>query len=220
MLTLGRLLDQYEAMRLREGVQIKSLPKTMRLLRQHLRTYLTTPAGEFSKVDLRDVRDRLLEADTPGAANKVLSSFGPVLRWAAAEDLVSANFTSAIRRTPEIARSRVLTKSEIVAVWHACNRLGHYGRLIRFLLLTAQRIGEGVALRHGDILNGTWRQNENKASRPHSLPLPPLALTIVGQGAARDLVFPADSGGKIAAFSRWKGRPDRALRCQRSWFMI
>jgi hypothetical protein len=54
-LTVGRLLDQFEAMRLREAVQIKSLPKTMRLLRGHLKPYLVRPVVEFSKADLRDV---------------------------------------------------------------------------------------------------------------------------------------------------------------------
>ena len=89
-------------------------------------------------------------------------------------------------------------------------RLGHYGRLVKFLLLTAQRLDEAASLKFGDIINGTWRQVTNKSDRPHSLPLPPLVLGHVGRGGARDLVFPADSGGKIAAFSRWKGRLDRA----------
>ena len=65
----------------------------------------------------------------------------------------------------------------------------NYGRMVRFLLLTAQRRDEAASLRHGHILDGVWRQTENKASRPHSLPLPPLALTLVGQGDARDFVF-------------------------------
>jgi integrase len=209
-LTVSRLLDQFEAMRTREAVQIKSLPKTMRLLRHNLKPYFALPAVEFSKADLREIRNALIEAGTPGAANKVLGSIGPVLRWAAEEDLIAANFASAIRRTPETARSRVLTKSEIAAVWHACASLGHYGRLVKFLILTAQRLDEAASLKFGDILDGTWRQIANKSDRPHSLTLPPLALDIVGHGGARDLVFPADGGGKIAAFSRWKRRLDLA----------
>ena len=210
VLTVGRLLDQYEAMRVREAVKVKSLPKTMRLLRHNLKPYFTLPAVEFSKSDLRDVRDRLLDADTPGAATKLLSSVGPVLRWAAEEDLIPANFASAVRRPAANARKRVLTESEIVAVWRACASLGHYGRMVKFLLLTAQRLDDAASLKFGDILNGTWRQLTNKSDRPHSLPLPALALGIAGQGGARDLVFPTEAGGKIAAFSRWKRRLDKA----------
>jgi hypothetical protein len=78
VLTLGGLLDRYEAMRIREGMQIKSLPKTMRLLRHNLKPSIALRAVEFSKSDLRDVRNRLVEAGTPAASNKVLGSIGPV----------------------------------------------------------------------------------------------------------------------------------------------
>ena len=70
--------------------------------------------------------------------------------------------------------------------------------MVRFLLVTAQRRDEAASLRHGHILDGTWRQAENKADRPHSLALPPLALALVGQGEAQDYVF-AGSVGKIVA---------------------
>ena len=42
------------------------------------------------------------------------------------------------------------------------------------------------------------------------LPLPPLALALVGHGEARDLVFPGRCGGKLAAFSHLKRRLDQA----------
>ena len=159
VLTVGRLLDQFEAMRIGKRAD-QSLPKTMRLLRHNLKPYFALPAVEFSKADLRDIRNRLVEADTPGAANKLLGSIGPVLRWAAEEDLIAANFASAVRRPPGIPRSRVLTKSEIAAVWHACDRLGHYGRLIRIFVLSAQRLDEAASLKFGDILDGTWEDCE------------------------------------------------------------
>ena len=50
----------------------------------------------------------------------MLGTLGPVLRWAAEEDLILANFVPAIRRTPEPKRERVLTSAEIAAIWHAC----------------------------------------------------------------------------------------------------
>ena len=213
-LTLGALLDRYEAMRTREGHRVKALPKAMRALRLHLKPYLSLPAAEFSKADLRDVRDALIEADTLTAINRLLASLGPVLRWAAEEDLIEVNFVPAIRRTKEAKRERKLTKSEIKAIWKACDELGpheaatNYGRMVRFLLLTAQRRDEAASLKFGDILDGTWRQVENKASRPHSIPLPPLARTLVGQGEPRKFVF-GGRGGKIGAFSKLKRRSTR-----------
>ncbi len=213
-LTLGSLLDRYEAMRLREGQRIKSLPKQMRLLRHQLRPYLGLRADQFSKADLRAVRNELVEAGTAPTANRMLATLGPALRWAAEEDLIESNFVTAIRRSPPTKRERVLTKTEIKAIWQACGKLGggevptNYGRMVRFLLVTAQRRDEAAALRHGHILNAVWRQSENKASRPHSLPLPPLALSLIGRGEARDYVF-AGHRGKIGAFSMLKRQLDQ-----------
>jgi integrase len=94
-----------------------------------------------------------------------------------------------------------LSKPEIRAIWKACRDLGphevakNYGRMVRFLLLTAQRRDEAASLKFGDILDGTWRQVENKASRPHSIPLPPLARALVGQGV-RGIMFSAAASAR------------------------
>jgi integrase len=120
-----------------------------------------------------------------------------------------------IRKAPEQKRTRKLTDAEIRKIWKACEDLDgrqaarNFGRMVRFLLLTAQRRDEAASLRHGHILDGVWRQTDNKSSRPHSLILPPLALELVGQGAARDYVF-AGSVGKISGFSKLKIALDKA----------
>src|SRR6185312_12057360 len=109
---------------IREGHRIKALPKAMRAMRLHLKPYLGLPADQFSKADLRDVRDALIDAGTITAVNRLLASLGPVLRWAAEEDLISVNFVPAIRRTKEAKRERKLSKPEIRAIWKACDKLG------------------------------------------------------------------------------------------------
>ena len=167
-LTLGALLDRYEALRTREGKRIRTLPEAMRLLRRSLGPYLSLPAGEFSKADLRAARDAMVEADAVFASNRMLAYLGPAMRWAAQEDLIPTNFVSDIRRAPERKRSRVLTKKEIAAIWKACDDLGtreaakNFGRMVRFLLVTAQRRDEAASLRYGHILDGTWRQSDEQ----------------------------------------------------------
>ncbi len=214
-LTLGSLLDRYEVMRIRDGQKIKALPKAMRQLRLHLKPWLGLPAEQFSKADLRTMRDKLIDAGTATAANRTLATLGPALRWASEEDLIPHNIVPAIRRPAEQKRERVLTKPETKAIWKACGELGPhevaiaYGRMVRFLLLTAQRRDETASLKFGDILDGTWRQVENKASRPHSIPLPSLAIDLVGQGDARDYVF-GGRLGKIGGFSKLKRLLDKA----------
>jgi len=208
-LTLGGLLDRYEALRRREGKKIKTLDEALRLIRRCLAPYLSLPAGQFSKADLRAARDAMVAADAVFAGNRMLGYLGPAMRWAAQEDLIPTNFVGDIRKASENKRTRKLTDAEIRKIWKACDSIGNseaargFGRLVRFLLATAQRRGEVSSLRHGHILDGVWRQTDNKSSRPHSLKLPPLALELVGQGGAREIVF-AGSVGEISGFSKLK----------------
>jgi integrase len=190
----------------------------MRALRVGLADYLGLPAAQFSKADLRAARDAIADRGTLIAANRLLGYLGPVFKWAAQEDLIPTNFVRDLRRAPERKRSHVLTDKEIAGVWHACDRRRQwpaakaYGRLVRFLLCTAQRRDEAASLRHGDILDGIWKQADNKADRPHSLKLPRLALDLVGMGQAQDLVFGGARGGKLAGFSKLKTTIDREAK--------
>jgi integrase len=214
-LTLGGLLDKYEKLRRREGRKIKTLDEAMRLVRRGLSPYLALPAVQFTKADLRAARDAMTDADAVFAGNRMLAYLGPAMRWAAQEDLIPHNFVPDIRRAPENKRTRKLTDAEIKAIWKACDSIGKgkaaesFGRMTRFLLVTAQRRNDAASLRHGHILGGTWRQTENKSDRPHSLRLPPLALSLIGQGTAHDYVF-AGSTGKISGFSKLKIALDTA----------
>jgi integrase len=212
-LTLGALIDRYEALRQREGHRVKQLAPSMRALRTGLADYLNLPAAQLGKHDLRAARDAIAERGAQIAANRLLSYLGPVFKWAAQEDLIPTNFVRDLRRAPERKRDRVLSAKELAAIWRACDRMDGeasakaYGRLVRFLLVTAQRKSEGASLKHGDILGGRWKQTTNKAERPHSLVLPPLALQQVGHGDASALVF-AGVRGKISGFSKFKHRLD------------
>jgi integrase len=213
-LTIGGLIDNYEKLRIKEGTRIKALPDAMASLRRNLGPWLATPAAQFTKADLRAARDGADKRSGMIAANRFLGYFGPVLKWAAQEDLVPANFVGDVRRSPESKRTRKLTDAEIVAIWKACDAIGtreparNYGRLVRFALICAQRRDECASLRHGDIIAGRWKQEQNKASRPHTLALPPLALSLVGPGTAQEYVF-AGRSGKLSGYSKMKAELDR-----------
>jgi integrase len=215
-LTLGRLIDRYEKMRQKERTRIKTLPEAMGTLRRCLGPWLDLPAAAFTKADLRAARDAVAERGALMQANRLLAYTGPVLRWAAQEDLIPVNFVSSIRRSPEKKRKRKLTHKEIVAIWRACDQLNgnptarSFGRLVKFLLVTAQRRDEGASLRYCDIADGVWQQQENKADRPHTLGLPELAMALAGNGKPDELVFPGRSGGKISGFSKLKSALDKA----------
>jgi integrase len=213
--TLGALIDRYERMRQKESARTKTLPAAMATLRRNLKPWLDLPAAAFTKADLRAARDSVSERGALMQANRLLAYFGPVARWAAEEDLIPVNFTPAIRRSPEQKRSRKLSHKEIAAIWRACDRLNgnpaahSFARLVKFLLVTGQRRDEGASLRYHDITDGVWLQQDNKASRPHKLGLPKLALALVGNRAPDDLVFAGRTPGKkLSGFSKLKNTLD------------
>ena len=207
--TLGALIDRYENLRRAEGSRIKTLDDAMRTLRENLKPWLSMPAAEFSKADLRAARDAVVERGSIIQGNRLLAYLGPVMRWAAQEDLIASNFVPDIRRSPERKREKTLSDREVAAVWRGCTKLDDgpasrsYGRLVRFLLCTGQRRSEAASLRYRDIVKGVWRQQENKSDRPHELRLPPLALSLVGKGEPDELVFPGERG-EISGFSKLK----------------
>jgi integrase len=214
-LTLGDLIDRYEKMRQRERTRVKTLPAAMSTVRRCLAPWLELPAAQFTKADLRTARDIVADRGALMQANRLLGYIGPVLRWAAGEDLIAFNFTPSIRRSSEKTRERKLSHEEIAAIWGACKEFERssaarsFGRLVRFLLTTAQRRDEGASLRYRDIVNGVWRQEQNKSDRPHELRLPQLALSLIGEGDPDDLVFSGRGGGKISGWSKLKSALDK-----------
>ena len=62
VLTLGGLFDRYEALRKREGRQIKTLARRCGCCGGTSRPTCRLPADQFSKADLRAARDAMVEA--------------------------------------------------------------------------------------------------------------------------------------------------------------
>jgi integrase len=224
-LTIGRMIDKYEAMRVKEGVRIKSLPLAMRTIRNGLADHLSTPTEQFSKADLKAVRQKIFNR-APIQANRFMAYLGPVMTWGVQElDAFEHNFHGDIRKGKERKRSRVLTDAELAAVWRATfametaaddgnaisrsksNAARSYARLVRFLILTAQRLDEAASLRCRDIIDGQWRFT-TKGDKPYRLKLPQLALDQIGAGEARALCFPGQRDNKITGWSILKDKLD------------
>ncbi|MBB3318944.1 integrase [Rhizobium sp. BK181] len=215
--SLGDLIDAYETMKRRQGGRIKRLDDGLRTVRNGLKAYLSLPAKQFSKADLRAARDKIAKRGAVHQSSLLLRNVGPILRWASAEDHIEHDFSREVLKVVAPAkRERTLTHGELKAIWTASFQLEKeggvgstsFGRLVRFLLLTAQRKDEGLSLKFGDILDKRWKMTQNKSDRMHIVPLPQMAMDIVGEGAAGDLVFPGRSKGKLQGISKLKSRLD------------
>jgi integrase len=212
-MTLAELIDRYESYRRTRGERVKSLDEGLRTVRNGLAGYLHLPARQFTKADLREARDTIARR-APTQSNRFLAYLGPVMKWATAEDHIEHNLvTELLRVAPEVKRDRVLTAPEIRAIWKACGEFQgpvaqNYGRLVRFLLVTAQRKDEVASMKHGAILGGFWKQEDNKSGRPHRIKLPQLGLDQIGAGEPHQFVFGGEQG-KIGGFSKFKAMLDQ-----------
>src|SRR6185503_5776298 len=212
-MTIADLLDKYEQARRYDG--LATLAKSMKVLRRGFALYLTLDVAAFRKSDMLDAFDRMREPLTPGgeprlvAANRFAAYASKRWTWSMNRDLVAQNFSKACERAKEEPRSRVLSMDELAAVWRATLRLEHlgtgrgrtsrrtYGRMVRFLMLTGQRLSNATGLKHGDIVNGVWTQTVNKTKTPLVLTLPEAVLAEVGKGEPGARVFPSDRGGLL-----------------------
>ena len=184
----------------------------MASLRRNLKPWLATPAAQFTKADLRAARDGADRTPASIAANRFLAYFGPLMKWAAQEDMVPHNFVPDIRRAPESKRTRKLTDAEIRAIWKACDNLGsreaarNYGRLVKFLLVRAQRRDEARACATATSSTAVEAIAEQSGSAAHPCAAAAGAIADrAGDGAG--IVF-AGRSGKLSGYSKMKAELD------------
>jgi len=108
-----------------------------------------------------------------------------MLRWAVSGGDLDHNPIDGMKGPAQPKpRTRVLTNDEIRELW---NRLpgvpDGVAQAIKFCLATGQRIGEVTGLTRGELelQNGTWNipGSRTKNGHSHSVPLSPLALSII-----------------------------------------
>jgi integrase len=192
---------------------------------RELERYLTGPHFKplhgmaIDQITRRDVAARIAKITTengsPSAA-KARATLSAMYAWALGHGLCEANpVVGTIAPENVQPRERVLSDSEIVALWRVCGD-DDIGRVIKLLLLTAQRRSEVGGMRWSeiDMDTGTWTlpAARSKNRRAHTLPLPQMALDIIAtvpRMVGRDQVF-----GERAelGFTRWGAKGDLDAR--------
>jgi integrase len=215
--TVGDLLTEYVDAYCKVSQRRWTL--TERLFDTHVRPRLGgTRLVDLRRHDVAAMLDKLQKAGLRAQVNRVRSQIVAALNWAVeARGYLEANPAAAVKRRKslETPRSRVLSDTELRAVWRAAERIGGAaGAFVMMLALTGQRRDEVRCLPRSEIMAGTadWvlPAARNKGKRDHLVPLPKAAVETIDELPKGGLfVFSVNGKKPYAGHKRLKSILDR-----------
>jgi integrase len=135
----------------------------------------------------RDVTRVIDAKSAPIAARRVFEDVRAMVRWGVARGDLDHNPIDGMQGPPiSKPRTRVLTDDEIRALWSKLDEVSDaVAQVVKLCLVTAQRVGEvaGITRSELDLAKRVWNipAARCKNGHPHSVPLSPLALEIIGE---------------------------------------
>jgi integrase len=215
--TFGAVLKTYLARR-RGQIRDSSLAEIERHLQRNLASLHGVPLDRLSQ-DRRAIAAqlaRLTNEAGPIQANRSRASLSKFLNWCLAEGLTETNAAMHTNKNAEKSRDRVLSNSELKAIWNALPD-NDYGDIVQLLILTAQRASEIADLRWSEINLErniiVLPSSRTKNHRVHIVPITSMVRAILEarpRRDGRDFVFGIGEGG-FSGWSRSKAQLDAAL---------
>jgi integrase len=134
-LTLGVLIKHWQERHL-AGRRPGYVAEATRALRFAFAKQLKEPACALEPKVVRRTINAIADAEKKATARLTMAYGRACYAWAAGRDLVPANPFGGIKTEAVPARDRVLSDSELRAVWKAAERPGAYNSIVRLLILT------------------------------------------------------------------------------------
>jgi integrase len=200
----------------RQKVRVR--PRSYTEIDRYLSRYLRALHGlRLDKIDRRAIAEQLSRIETANgkpAANRARTCLSALFVWAMREGLADANPVVGTGRREEASRDRVLTSEELHVIWRALGD-DEFSAIAKLLILTGQRREEIGGLRWSELADHVIAlpAERVKNGRPHTIPLSPPALAILGaqpRREGRDFVFGRGEGG-FSGWSRCKARLDQRI---------
>jgi integrase len=169
------------------------------------------PVMELRRADMVRLHDKLSSENGPVIANRIVELLRRIFNW---YSIRNEDFHSPIVRgmtTAEVSRDRVLSDTELRAIWKA-DADPTFSAYVRFLLLTAARRNEAAEMKWPEVADGTWTlpAARNKTGQELVRPLSPDALAIVeGLPKLGEWVF-SRTGSDTLGMSKGKAALDQA----------
>ena len=209
--TLRKITDQYLGV-----AKKKQRPRThSEITRYLLNAWKPLHSLSVFKISRRHIATRVADIEIENgavSAARARTALSTMFNWAIREGLdIPANPVHGTNRPEQPkSRDRVLSDVELAEIWKACGD-DDYGRIVRLLILTAQRRDEvgGMQWPELDTAAEQWilPSARTKNHREHVQPLVPAALVLLPpRRADRDHVFgygPRREGDQHRGFSGW-----------------
>src|SRR6516225_9244825 len=171
--TFGNLVRGYLDQK-RGELRAKSYSGLERYLDNYAKSLHGFPASAISLRKIADFLDTVAKERGAFSANRARTCLSALFSWAMRKGLHDNNPVVSTEARKEQGRDRVLTDSELSAVWNAAGD-GEFGLIVKLLILTAQRAGEIGGLRWNEIdfEEGLIRlpARRVKNNRPHEIPM-------------------------------------------------
>jgi integrase len=175
------------------------------------------PITSINKRDVIALLDQVMDRGSPIMANRALAHVRRMLAWCVERGILEVSPAAGVKPPgEEVSRDRVLSDTEVAAIWTACDGLGWpFGPIVQLLILTAQRRDEVACMAWDqlDVDAALWTlpREATKADRAHDVPLSDEALAIIASlpKCSGPLVF-SRGGRPPSGFSRAKVRLDAA----------
>jgi integrase len=177
----------------------------------------------IQSITKRDVLKMLddIGAKYPIAANRRLVTLRRMFRWFVEKDVITTNPCDGISpQFTEQSRDRVLTDTEVKAVWRAAEAIGWpFGPIVQLLILTGCR-REEVAAMHWtelDVKATTWTlpAGRTKNAKAKIVPLSQPAVAILEElphvKSSQDFVFTTIGSASFSGFSKSKRKLDKLV---------
>jgi len=205
--TFGDLASKYVELHAKR--HNKSWAQADALVRRHaLPRWGKLQAASITRGDVKQMMSRI---DSPSVANQVLAAVSAIFSWGLKEEIVTANPCKLVARNESKSRERVLSESEVPALWKALDDIDPVSAsALRVILLLGQRPGECANMRRehikdgwwtmpGEPVPGVWPGTKNGQSHRVWLPKPVQALLndrSAGNGIG--FVFAGPRGGPVS----------------------
>lgn len=214
----GRFIE-HQAKRLRPS----SLYSTTLYLNSYCKRLHGLKVEAVTRREIASILSTIAEKSGAVSADRARAALSAMFAWAMCEGLCEANpVINTNVYAGAVSRDRVLSKEEMIAIWHALPE-NDYGQIVKLLFLTGARRDEIADLKWSEVsLNDHLIRlpgERTKNKRAFDLPLSQAAFDLlaeVNQRDDRDMVF-GRRGEGFSGWSKAKRELDAKIKGVKPW---